>query len=308
MGKCNLIIDSCCDLPADLVKQDGVYLIEFPYILNGGAFDDDLFQTTTPKDFYDAMRKGAEPSTSQVQAAVYQKVFKEALDTGIPTVYLAFSSGLTGSLDVAMMVHDQMMPDYPDGELNIVDTKLASVAEGFLVYEALLQRDKGLSASEIAKWASEVLYFVEEEFMVEDLNTLRRGGRIPATVAVAGQALDVKPLLTIDIEGKLSISGVARGRKKGIKSLVDYYQKKAANAQDHQVIVIGNADCPKDAQHLADLLTHVNPEAFIIQASIGPVIGSHVGPGMLALVFWGNDKRETISVADRIARKVRGGK
>ena len=306
--KCNLIIDSCCDLPYDLVHQDGIYLIEYPYILNGGSYNDDLFQTTKPSDFYNAMRKGAEPSTSQVSAQVYRETFEKALATGIPTVFLSFTSGLTGSVDVAYMVRDEIKKENPDAELYVVDTLLASIAEGFLVYEAMLQRDTGLTAKELAQWAEEARHFVDEEFMIDDLNTLRRGGRIPATVAVAGSALDVKPLLTIDIDGKLAISGISRGRKKGIKSLVDYYKKNAQSTDTHQTIVIGNADCPKDAQHLADLVTDVNPDALIIQCSIGPVIGSHVGPGMIAIVFWGKDNRETASVSDRIARRVKGAK
>ena len=308
MPNCNLILDSCCDLPAEMLQRDGIFLLKFPYILDGQSYDDDLYQSTTAKDFYNAMRKGAEPSTSQVSIPVFTEIFTEAIDTGLPTVYLSFTSGLSASYDVALMVRDQVLAEHPGAELYVVDTRLASVAEGLFVYEAMRQWEKGLTAKELADWAEEARYFIDCEFMIEDLDTLRRGGRISGTVAMAGAALDVKPLLTIDRDGKLTLSGMARGRKKGIKQLADYYFKNENNSGPLHTVCIGNADCPKDAERLKELLLKEDENLFIIESSIGPVIGSHVGPGMLAIVFWGRDKRENLSVADRISRKMRGAK
>lgn len=307
MTKCNLIIDSCCDLPAHVVEREGVYLLKFPYILDGQTYEDDLFQSVSASEFYGAMRKGAEPSTSQLSMPVLIDAFNAAVDSGVPTVYLSFSSGLSGSFDVATLVFEQVRAAHPDFELYLVDTHLASVAEGLFVYEAINQRDKGLSASELASWAEEARNFVNEEFMVDDLEALRRGGRIPGSVAMAGSALDVKPLLNIDVDGKLALVGVARGRKKGVKQLAEYYQKNAAANGPSQVVVIGHSDCPKDAQRLKDALSKIDENILFLESSIGPVIGSHVGPDMLAVVFWGQDKRENMSVADRIARRVKGG-
>lgn len=305
MAQCDLIIDSCCDLPADMVDRENVHLLRFPYVLDGGTFEDDLFQSTDAHEFYEGMRKGAEPTTSQLSVPVLTELFTAAAERGVPTVYLSFTAALSGSYDVALMVRDQVRADYPDLELHIIDTHLASVAEGLLVAEAINQLEKGLSASELAEWALEARNFVNEEFMVEDLETLRRGGRIPGSVAVAGAALDVKPLLNIAIDGSLSLVGVARGRKKGIKQLAAYYERNASDDMP-KYVVIGNADCPKDAERLKDALLKVDDEVIFIDASIGPVIGSHVGPGMLAVVFWGKDKRESLSMVDRIAKRVKG--
>lgn len=306
MPQCELIIDSCCDLPADLVARDGVHLLRFSYVLDGGTFEDDLFQSTTAHDFYEAMRNGAEPTTSQLSVPALTAVFTEAAERGVPTVYLSFSSALSGSYDAAMLVRDQVLAEHPDFELHVIDTHLASVAEGLLVAEAINQREKGLSAAELAEWASEARCFVNEEFMVEDLDALRRGGRIPASVAVAGTALDVKPLLNIAEDGSLSLVGVARGRKKGIKQLAACYEKNVAPDMP-KYVVVGNADCPKDAERLKEALLKVDDGIIFIDGSIGPVIGSHVGPGMLAVVFWGRDKRENLSMVDRIAKRVKGG-
>ena len=307
MPKCNLIIDSCCDLPAQLIQREGVILMKFPFIMDGQAHEDDMFQSTSAHEFYESMRNGAEPSTSQLSIPVLTETFKAALETGLPTVYLSFTSGLSGSYDVAMLVKDQVLAEYPEAELHVVDTHLASIAEGMLVYEAIRQHEKGMSAAELAQWAEEARYYVNESFMVEDLDCLRRGGRIPSSVAVAGAALDVKPLLAIDVDGKLTLTGVARGRKKGVKQLAEFFAKRAAQSASMQTVVVGHADCEKDAERLKEALLKVNESLVIIDANIGPVIGSHVGPGMVAVSFWGVDKREDLSVADKIARKVKGG-
>lgn len=302
---CNLIIDSCCDLPHEVIDRDGVELIEFPYIMSDGEHTDDLYRSSSAHDFYQAMRDGEEPTTAQVPVPVFQAAFEKAVESGVPTVYLSFSSGLSGSFDAAVLVHEQIMTEHPDAELYLVDTHLASAAEGLLVHEALLQRDKGLTARELAKWAEEARYFVDAKFMVEDLEALRRGGRISGSVAYAGSKLDVKPMLTIAPDGKLSLAGVARGRKKGIKQLVEYYEKRVAKNASGQCVVVAGADCPKDVERLKEALAKVDDSIPLLESSIGPVVGSHVGPGMIAVVFWGGDKREDMSVADRIARKVK---
>ncbi len=304
--QCNLIIDSCCDLPFEVVNRPGVELLEFTYIDSEGAHPDDLYQSTTAHEFFQRMRDGEEPSTSQLSIPVLQDAFRRAIDSGIPTVFLCFSSALSGSYDVAVMVRDQLIEENPDAELYVVDTKLASVAEAPLVYEAIRQRDKGLTAKEMVAWAEEARYFVDALFMVEDLEALRRGGRIPATIAYAGGKLDVKPLLTIDAEGKLTLTGVARGRKKGLKQLAEYYLKRRDVNEPSSQVIIGDADCPKDVERLRELIEKGHEGALFLESSIGPVIGSHVGPGMIAVVFWGSDKREGLSVADRIARRVKG--
>lgn len=305
MGKCNLIIDSCCDLPPHLVERPGVSLLKFPYIMDDKPFDDDLFQTATAADFYGAMRKGAQPSTSQLSVPALTAAFEAAAAEGAPAVYLSFTSGLSGSYDVACMVRDQVCERHPGFELLVVDTLLPSIAEGVLVFEAIRLMEKGLTAAELAEWAAEARFFVDCEFMVEDLEALRRGGRIPTTVAAAGSALDVKPLLSVDADGALKLVGVARGRKKAIKQLAEYYKKNASPHGTGDYVMLGNADCEKDMQRLHDLIVRDDEDLLVLECSIGPVIGSHVGPGMVAVAFWGADKRENLSVSDRIANRIR---
>lgn len=304
--QCNLIVDSCCDLPAEVIDREGIDLIQFTYVMSDGEHKDDLYRTTDAHTFFQAMRDGEEPSTSQISVPVLREAFQRAVDSGVPTVFLCFSSALSGSFDVAVMVRDQIVEENPEAELYVVDTRLASVAEALLVYEAIRQREKGLSAKEMVEWAEEARYFVNAYFMVDDLEALRRGGRIPSSVAYAGSKLDVKPLLTIAVEGNLVLCGVARGRKKGVKQLVDQYMERRSKDGSVSQVVIGDADCPKDVERLKDLLAKGDESVLFLESSIGPVIGSHVGPGMIAVVFWGRDRREDLSVADRIARRVKG--
>ena len=194
----------------------------------------------------------------------------------------------------------------PDLPIHIVDTKLPSTAQYVLIAEAIRQRDRGLTAEQMVAWAEEARYFVNVLFMVEDLDALHRGGRVPKGVAVVGGALDVKPLLSIDLDGGLSVVGITRGRKKGIRKLAQYFLDKHNEDAFSNVVAVGNADCPKDAARVVDLIHKTDDTVLPMISTIGPTIGCHVGPGMLSCCFWGADRRDGVSVSDRIASGVRG--
>lgn len=306
MRKCNLIIDTPCDLPQELINVEGVTLLRFPYIMDGATHEDDMFTAQTPHEFYELMRNEKQPSTSQPSIPSLTGAYEEATKDGMPAVYLCFTSALSGTFDSAVLAAEEFKKEHEDAELYLVDTKLASIAEGLLVQEAINQMNSGLTAKEMAAWAEEARYYVDALFMVEDLETLKRGGRIPSSVAVAGAALDVKPLLTINIEGALKVAGIARGRKKGIRQLANYFEKNAANNASGGFAIVGDSDCPKDADRLCDLIRKIDESVILTRANIGPVIGSHVGPGMLAVVFWSEDRRGRMSISDKISSKVKG--
>ncbi|WP_283170529.1 DegV family protein [Curtanaerobium respiraculi] len=306
--RCNLIVDSCCDLPYDMLDIPGVSLIRFPFVMDGQEHVDDMFRSMPPKRFYDAMRdkRRGYPTTAQLPATALIEEFSRACQSGVPTVYLSFDSALSGSFDTAVLVRDEVLREFPDAELYVVDTKLASIAEGLVVLGAIEQREKGLTAKQMVAWAEEARYYVGSEFMVEDFESLRRGGRIPAGVALAGAKLDVKPLLSFDLSGKLTLVGMARGRKKGLRALAEHYAKRVYEDQPMKTVILANADCPKDMQRLRDEVLKADPDVVFTESSIGPVIGSHVGPGMVAIVYWTTDRRkEKLSVADRIAKRVK---
>ena len=182
--------------------------------------------------------------------AAIEAAWRRAAENGIPTVYLCFSSGLSSNYSTAAALLAQVKEEFPDAPLYLVDLMIGSTPEGLLVLEALRQRDSGLSAEELVEWAEQARYFVQTAFMVDDLDALHRGGRIPASVAAAGSALNVKPLLTFDTSGHLALTGAARGRKKGLKQMADFFAKEHDTQGGSPVVLIGNADCPKDAEAL----------------------------------------------------------
>ena len=141
--------------------------------------------------------------------------------------------------------------------------------------------------------------------MVNDLVALQRGGRISGSVAAAGSKLDIKPIVAFDAEGRLNLAGIARGRKKAMASLVKFYDAHANKDSDYTYVIVGNADCPKDAEKTCAMLRKIDENLVIINGSIGPVIGSHTGAGLIGVMFWGSDMREDLSVADRIANKIK---
>ena len=303
--KCNVIIDSCCDLPPQVIDVPGVEVLKFPYLIDDEQRIDDMFQSVPAHEFYERMRKGASLSTAQIPIPVITDAFTRAIESGIPTVYLGFASALSGTFDTISLIRDQLVAEHPDAQLYVVDTHLASIAEGLLVFEAIRQRARGLTAEELVDWANEARFFVNEQFTLDELEWLRKGGRIPSSVAFAGSKLDVKPMMDISLDGRLSLSGVARGRKKAIKQLAEYYKRRTLEIGCGTHVVIGSADCPKDVERLKAELYKVDETVLFLETSIGPVIGSHVGPGMLAISFMGQDSREDLSVSDRIAKKVR---
>lgn len=310
-SKCNLIVDSCCELGEDYCKENDLTVLNFSYTEEGkedGGLHgtDDMFEAKSAHEFYEAVRHGATPMTSQPSQLEFEEAFNAAADSGVPTVYLAFSSGISGCYEGACTALDRVREERGgDVDIHVVDLRIGSTPQGLVIAEALRQRDKGLTAQEMVAWAEEARYYVHTMFMVEDLSALRRGGRIPAGVAVVGAKLDVKPLLTFDLDGKLAMAGLARGRKKGLRRMAEFYEKTHNTDMFSAIAAIGNADCPHDAERLIDLIKHYDESTMFLQTNIGPTIGCHVGAGMVSCCFWGPDRREGASVSDKIAATVR---
>ena len=302
---CRLILDSCCDLPRQILDDAGVEFLRFPFIMNDGEHLDDLGATMTPKEFYDRLRAGEVSGTAQIPIVTLQETFEGYAKDGTPTVHLAFTRGLSGTYETVERVAAEVREKYPDFELYTVDTKLASVAEGLLVYEAIRQRDRGLTAKQLATWAEEARWYVNCLFTLDELESLRRGGRIPGAVAMLGTALDIKPLLNFNLDGSLAMAGVSRGRKKSLKALVKCYEENhVSGAGSDETVIVASADAGKDATWVEEHLDRPDGSIPALRCDIGPVIGSHVGPGMVAIVFWGPDRRKKVSRADQIADEV----
>ena len=306
--KCNIMCDSTCDFTAQQAQARGVTILPFHYVEagkpDGGlAGDDDLFQSRTAHEFYDAIRHGATPMTSQPSQLEYDEAFQAAYESGVPTVMFCISSGISGGYNGAVMSLDRLKEAHPNEEVRIyvIDTKIASTALTLLVNEACNQRDAGLNAEQLVMWAEEARYHVHTLFMVDNLDALHRGGRLPKGVAVIGDALDVKALLHFNLDGTLGIRSVARGRKKGLRKLVDYYDKNHALDGQKNTCAVGDADVADDGFNVAAELRRLDDSLEVLRPTIGPTIGAHVGPGMVSVCFWGGDRRN-----DKQVTKVKG--
>lgn len=312
-GQCHIIVDSCADFAPEVARALGVEIIKFSYVMGGEEHEDDLWQSMSAHEFYERMRKGETGTTSAITPGHYLEVFERAAKVGTPTVYLAFTRGLSSSVDAARQAAEMLKENYPDFELYIVDNLCPSAAAELLALEAVRQAGNGLSAAELASWAEEARYYIHGFFTLENFDALARGGRIPPAAAQVGGKLDIKPELSYDINGCLTLRGMCRGRKKALRAILSDFKVTypgSEGAADLLPVGIISADADKDAQWLADQI-HKEPgcaDVPIIFSSVSPVIGSHTGPGMVACVCWGPDRREALSFTDRLARKVRGAK
>ena len=307
-AKCRILCDSTCDFSAEQAAELGVGILPFHYVEankpDGGlSGDDDLFQSRSAHEFYDAIRRGACPMTSQPSQLEYDEAFRAAYESGEPTVLFCISSGISGGYEGALMSLQRLKDEHPDEEVRIyvVNSLVASTALQLLLEEACRQRDAGLNAEELVIWAKEARYHVRTVFMVDNLDALHRGGRLPKGVAVVGDALDVKAILHFNLDGSLGIRSVARGRKKGMRKLVDYFEKNRELEPYGHVVCVGDADCPDDGYQIAGVLRDFDPELEVSRSTIGPTIGAHVGPGMLSCCFWGADRRK-----DKALGRVKG--
>ncbi|MDO8848765.1 MAG: DegV family protein [Coriobacteriia bacterium] len=285
-GKPVLIIDSCSDLPAAVVEDLGVEVLNFPYTLSGREHLDDFGRAQSHADFYAAMRAGDHPTTAQIPRQVFLDTFRTHAAAGEPVLYLGFSSALSGTFDVAWLARQDVLAEYPDAEIRLIDTRAAAVAEGLVVYEAAQRWRDGMPLADIEAWVLAERPRLNGWFIVDDLETLRRGGRLPGAVAAAGSLLDVKPLLRVTDDGRLEVKKSIRGRQKSMRTLADLVADRAADPAG-QTIAVAHGDCAEDAARLRDMITERVVVKDILTMEVGAVIGTHTGPGMLAVVFWG---------------------
>jgi DegV family protein with EDD domain len=286
---CALITDSCCDLPRATVERHGIEVLAFPFTLDDVEYLDDLGESLSHVAFYESMRAGGLPNTAQVPMNAYLTAFRAAAEAGIPAVFLSFSSALSGTYDTSLIAADAVRSEFPEAEIHIVDTRAASTAQALLVLEAGRLHDTGATAAEIALWAHENKHRVNGYFTLETLEHLRRGGRISDVAAAAGAMLDVRAILRLDRDGALVIERVSRGRKKSLRALADIFSKRAYLPAE-RTVVIAHADSEPDAHVLEALLRATSEIGEVVHIDVGPVIGAHTGPGMVACVFWGTER------------------
>lgn len=290
MGKETIIVtDSSCDLSADYIKESGIQVIPFTYNLDGVDYEDDFGQTLTYKEFYERIREGSRSTTSQITTYTFEKVFKDLSQEGKSIIYIGFSSALSATFNNALMAKNNLVEEDPYIDLTIIDSKSASVGLGAIVYYAAEMLKEGKSKDEIVEWVENNKLKVYHQFTVDSLEHLKRGGRLSATAAAVGTLLDIKPFLIVDDEGKLEVVKKIRGRKRSIKTLLETLKANIVNPEE-QTIFINHGDCLEDAEKLKEMLLKEVKVKDVMINYVGPIIGTHTGPGMLCMVFMGKDR------------------
>lgn len=305
-SRCRIAVDTCCDFTPEIAATLDVDILGFPYILDGEEKADDIWASMTPKWFYDQIRSGVKASTAAISVGRYLEYFTECAEEGTPTVYLAFTSALSSSYEHACIAADEVRAKYPDFELYVVDNALPCSCGELLALEAVRQRAAGLTAKQLAEWADEAKTCVHGYFTLDSLDSLAAGGRIPPAAAQLSSRLDIKASLSFDLSGSLTLTGVNRGRKKALKALIKSFRENYV-LEPSLPLTIVTADSEKDGDWVEAAVRKEEgcSDLTIIRGSVGPTIGAHVGPGMVALIFWGKNRADTMSLSDRIAKKVR---
>ncbi len=281
--------DTTCDLPQNYLQQHNITLLPLYYSFDGTVYGEKVF--LEPKEFYDRMRKGAMPTTMAVNPGTVREVFTELLDKGYDILHIAFSSALSGSCSVAATTARELCDERPDAKIIVIDSLCASLGEGLLVHKAVKLKENGKTLDEVVDWLEKNKLHLCHLFTVDDLHHLHRGGRVTKAAAIIGTLINVKPVLHVDNEGRLIPLNNVRGRKKALISLVDGMEEKLKNYNGlNEDIFISHGDSEEDAQYVADLIKErFGINNFLIHY-VSPTIGSHSGPGTIALFFMGRER------------------
>lgn len=295
MKKFKIVTDSCCDLPITYIEKLNIPYISLTYHYSNVERLDDFGTSYPLKSFYDDIRDGEMPKTSQPSTQSIYDVFKKVLDEDTDILYIGASSGLSGTVNNAYIAKDMLQEHYPDFNIYIVDILTASLGQGLMVLKSYEMQEQGSSAEDIIYYLEEVKQNLNTYMIVNDINYLRKGGRISATAAFAGMLLNIKPFLTISNLGKVLPLNKLRGRKKAVNALFEKILEKIEKPEE-QIIAISHGDSIDDALTLKNLILSKINVKDIIMSYIGPVVGSYGGPGALAVFFLGKEREIHVEI------------
>ncbi|MBO5211941.1 MAG: DegV family protein [Clostridia bacterium] len=291
------VISSCstADLTVEQFKEKNINYLCFNYYLDGKEYPDDMGQTMSFKDFYDAMKNGAETKTSQINVETYYNYFKSVLEQGKDVFHISFSSGLSGSYNSARLAIEDLKAEFPERKIYLVDSLAASSGLGLFIDKIAELRDSGMSIDELYTWAEKNKKRVHHWFFATDLTFFVKGGRVSKVAGWFGTVLKICPLLNVDLNGKLIAREKVRGKSNVIKRIVDKMQENADGGLDYNDrCYICNSDCMEDAEAVKSLIEERfhNLKGKVRIYSIGTTIGSHTGPGTVAIFFFGKERKD----------------
>lgn len=279
-----IVTDSDSELDYSYARQKGILMLMMPYTHMGEEFAYTPSLDFNTKKFYDELRRGEMPTTAGRNPNDFLELWEPALKAGNDILYIGFSSALSNTFDNAVIAREEALERFPGREIRLVDSKRISMALGLLVMHAAALKERGASLDEVDEWVKENRLAARAWFTVDDLNYLKRGGRLSGSAAFFGTILDVKPIITMDDQGRLVPSDKIKGRKKALRYMLDKMAEEQA-APEKNIIALCQADCFDDAAAIKQKLLEQHAYKQIIINPVGPVVGSHVGPGTLGICY-----------------------
>lgn len=294
MSNYEIFTDAAADLPPEWYQQYSIQGVSMDYTIEGKnctIFPNELKRESVSEAFYAALRKGVKTTTTQITPYQYIEAFSPALNQGKDILYCCFSSGMSGTWHNAVAAADLLKEQYPERTVRCVDTLSSSAGLGLIVLRAAVLREEGKSMEESALWLEEHRQKMNHWFMVDDLEHLKRGGRVSPAVAFLGSKLQIKPILSIAPDGKLAIAEKVRGRRQSMERLVKLFQSFSDLEDVPAVVLLNYAGCREDGEHLVEMVQQAAPPNTQIYAvALSPIVGVHTGPGMLSVCFWGKPR------------------
>lgn len=280
--------NSTVDLPREWTKERGITLMPLNYTIDGTTYLDKEGGLAS-KEFFDLLREGKQAVTSQINPEEARGILEPLLKEGKDVLHLSFTSGLSGTYQSIVLAAEDLMEEYPERKIIVIDSLCACMGEGLLLYYMLKLKEEGKTMEEIEEWVLRHRLEVCHHVTVDDLHHLQRGGRISKTAAVIGTMVQIKPIIHVDQEGKLKVVGKERGRKKALSKIANMAIRQGEGF-DNEVVMIAHGDCLEDAEYVKDLVQKSMQPKEVIVNNIGPVIGSHTGPGVVALFSMGKER------------------
>lgn len=280
-------VNSTVDLPKEWLEERDVQVIPLKYTIAGETYTD--MEGLTSKEFFTKLREGQMSVTSQVNPEEAKVALEPFLKEGKDVLHLGFSSALSGTYNSMRIAGEELADEYPEAKVIVIDTLCACLGEGLLLYKVLQLRDAGKNIDEIAEWVEENKLHICHNVTVDDLNHLHRGGRVSKATAVVGTLVQIKPIIHMDNAGALQVIGKERGRKRSLNKIIDMAVEES-KGWENDMIMVTHGDCIEDAEYVAKLAKEKLGAKDVLVNNIGTVIGSHTGPGVVALFFMGNER------------------
>ena len=281
-----LFTDTSANLPAEIIDEYGIEVVPFSYTIDGVEYIPE--REFDGKAFYAAMRAGSEVKTSMVNAGTFIERFKTALDAGKDVLYIGMSGGISGTANAALMAKQELDEEYPDRKIVVIDTLAASLGEGLFVIKAAEQLKDGVALDAIEEAIRAQVPSMCQSFTVDDLKYLKNTGRVSGAAAIIGNVLSIHPILIGDYEGKIVVKAKVRGMKRTLDALAGRYAELALSKTE--TIGIAHADNEEGKAYLVQRLRDKGLTGKCLSVCYEPVTGSHVGPGTVALFFFGTDR------------------